>query len=258
MTKYSIPKKEDVRLSAYFDKDYSDKANIVVWSGGADSTLLLFELAVKYGAKHNPVFAYSFVKENVAQAPFDKQARKKLKKVFKEMGLNIKYAEVKESLRGRIPWQYTNGLPQCMMWLGGLAPILMCNAYIHLGYIREDDFWHANYTARQAFYKLGALVDSKAEMETPYEYERKADILRKLKHYGLLDLIRYCEDDKEEPCGKCPSCKKHHHALLDLEKEEQECDTMVERYEVQKELEEHYHTDKKVMESEEIKELVEV
>jgi len=180
---------------------------IVVWSGGADSTCILNRLAKK-SSKQNPVSVYVITTNgDVIKQKKELEARTQLLKEFKKRGYHIQKRNI--DLNG-----YSIAKNQPITWLCGLMPYLQtyedCN--IHFGYIYEDSFWHMREHFVNAFYSLFkmSLTQVKYELFFDLEWTHKNEVLAELKNAKLLHLIWTCEHPTktERACGKCDKCKE--------------------------------------------------
>ncbi len=209
-----------------------DRADIVIWSGGCDSTLLLFEMAMKHKLENNnkKVLAVSFNRDTVIQNENDIKAREKLKNVFENYKLPIEYLTISYKFMNLNDWEINegelsrgiyldgctpnvnyynnNGLAQPMAWLSGLQYLMLYKANFYFGYIKGDCLWHYKTEFINAFNSLTSLVQSDCSLKFPYEWYSKKDIAYKLQEYDLLDYVGYCKSKGDSPCGACDKCKE--------------------------------------------------
>lgn len=187
--------------------DIEDKSIIVIWSGGCDSTALLYNIACKFPEKR--ITAYSVISYTGSRKT-DRKCRERLKKRFKEDGItNIDYKTVVCQVS---PFsQNIGGLAQPCVWLSVLPSVLCRQAQlVCFGYIRGDDIWHYKEHFKKTFDGMKALLDSDAELCFPLEWKDKQDILHYLDEHNLIDLCNWCEyaDTYENGCGSCKDCKE--------------------------------------------------
>lgn len=180
------------------------KQTVVLWSGGYDSTIALYEEA-KQSCKNNPVIAVSINHANLTQSQhrMEKKARDKLMKEFKKRGLHIKHHEIKVDT----DLISDGNLNQPTWWLGTLVPFLPRDSIVVFGYIRGDDFWHINYEFKQAADWLCRTMYKKVKISFPNEFFNKQRILDELTEAKLFDLCWTCDKPiKSKPCGNCSKC----------------------------------------------------
>ena len=201
-----------------------DKDIYVYWSGGCDSTALLYKLATIY--PNNNIKAVSVISDGIYNAKADSGARKKIKKKFQQLKIkNITY------LTFKISYDYLGGycgLGQPALWLSSLSSILTgTEKAVCFGYVREDDIWHYIEPFKKVFYNMAQITGCVgAELYFPTAWMHKKDIVKYLKEYDLLHLCNFCEsresdDESILPCGYCASCRKMIYAEQEIAFEEQ-------------------------------------
>ena len=195
---------------------------VVLFSGGCDSTLVLYQIAMNQ-LKQNVcgyVTAVSIEHDQVPAAKEQKRARELIKTEFLERQLPIEFIEVKiKHESGSIRNNY--GLPQPPIWLSMSSLYVDKNDTVYLGYHDGDDYWHYKEHAEQAFKSFSKVQDKHdIKIEYPLEFQSKAEIITELKARGLYNLCWYCENPTIEStvCGTCNSCKTHLTALWQIEK----------------------------------------
>lgn len=196
--------------------------SLVCWSGGCDSTLVLYEQAART-KKHEVVRAVSINHSQVPAIESSKRARKALLARFREMGFFIDHAEVTVNSEGDFFVGGDGGMFQAPFWLAVASGYLRMGDHLYMGYVREDDFWHYRSWAHQIFDAVKVFMHTDGELKYPLEWTTKAEVIRKLKALNLLDLCWWCEDGEKErivPCGKCNSCLRHNNALAQIERED--------------------------------------
>jgi 7-cyano-7-deazaguanine synthase in queuosine biosynthesis len=181
---------------------------LVCWSGGCDSTLVLWSLLLEQKVSE-PVRTITVNHNWVGAYKEQRQAREKLSAEFRKRGYRLKSWEVKVTAPPyRIARVVCNGLSQPLFWLANAVPYLEDGETLSVGYIRSDD----------AFHKIGYLVrifnDACAvfgkhdcKLAYPLEYVTKAEVIDKLEQ---AKLFRYCwtcsTPAKGKPCGRCKEC----------------------------------------------------
>ncbi len=201
--------------------DYPESGHtkhLLLWSGGCDSTLLLYELCKKYGKKEGhsincvSVEFWGLRSEKIKK---EEESRKKFKKYLKSLGYNVNYAKVKIDLKlPKINWveQGTTSGLQFFYWFSNILSFIDDNTSIYLGYIYNDSIWYT-------YSELESIINNSFRMvgcsgtlwRLPLSLKRKLEIINKLEEEGLLDFCWWCEepvlDNKEIiECGKCTPC----------------------------------------------------
>jgi 7-cyano-7-deazaguanine synthase in queuosine biosynthesis len=203
------------------------KSHIVMWSGGCDSTLVLYNLATEYGTKNNPIDAVTIKHSQVMAYKEQRRARQLLMREFKSQGLHIRLTEVELNYKGKI---YCSGTGiQAMSWLFlglSLAPDFISSGEktgLYTGHISEDSMWCSYEGLYRVFEDLSRMMRKEVEWVLPVANETKASVITSLKKNGLLKHCWYCERPKEskvgsEPCGDCKPCRMHQTALYQIRK----------------------------------------
>ena len=182
----------------------------VIWSGGADSTYILNELA-KDSSKKFPIRAISVVSKTTTkidrQGVAERRARKKLLEIFKERGYHIQHEEV--PILRRFFCGSVNH--QGFLWLLGAFPALPQRGTVSFGYVFEDSIWHAKHEFIEAFNALDRLRErgeSNLKISFPLEWTEKESVLKSLKKEKLLEHVWTCErpTNNLHRCGKCNKC----------------------------------------------------
>lgn len=179
----------------------------VIWSGGYDSTLVLWEELLK----NKEARAVSFVLPGLSTNKIlsEQMARERFKKKVVEKGWKLSHSVVTLSY----DWQdfrIGGGYPQQTLWL--MLGVWFANDKDTLlyGYIKRDDYW----MEENKFTSLAGWIKSTMEKEVTLEFPlrsiHKHEVYRKILGYGLEDCVFSCEDPKvvSEPCGKCEPCIK--------------------------------------------------
>ena len=216
-----------------YSSEYKDelitngKGHIVVYSGGCDSTILLYDLAKLYGTKKDPIIALSYNH----YAPCDikikveKATRKRFKKYCRENKIYINFIEIDSKMsnnRGCFPKGFKSdyqGICQPYLWLGGLGTLLMGNYNIYFGYIKSDDFWKFKTEFIEAFKALQKIIVTESKLFFPLMEDSKESIILELKKQGIYEYTWHCETPTKshEACGSCTPCRHHGEALRNIE-----------------------------------------
>jgi len=190
------------------------KVPLVLWSGGLDSTYLLWCLL-----SNNTVcdVLYVNVQNNTNMIKQEQAAIKKLKSILKKADYS---AHIRNELTYDVPVRSNSSqmtLPQAAIWSEAILWNFNPNKHSHIeiGYVKGDDFWH--YKEAISLYQnhmFKAFLYDDVQIKYPLEWTPKEEIIKEFKNrkvgIELLKHIRYCEiSTTKTPCGKCPSCKKH-------------------------------------------------
>lgn len=196
--------------------------HIVVWSGGADSTLVLNDYAgvssQDYPVRAITVAAHPFLAKKALAA--QSVAQRNYLALAKKRGYHIQHEKM--SIRGKWTWGKTpeafrHASSQPIMWLAMLMQSVGDGDTVHMGYIRGDCFWHIRSQFEAVFESFCKLKGVDAELNFPVEYHYKAEVLRKLREAKVPGSCWFgCEYTKNgKPCGACNKCdeiayaKKH-------------------------------------------------
>ncbi len=222
--KYEVPT-SDFTYESVAETTPNNKDNVVIYSGGADSTLLLYELSkLKLGTIHAVSFnPYHILLQEKIKC--EKEARKRFKKYCTVNKINnIKFSQMTVDCSGDFPYPCNvdfDGMAQPTVWTGLLSVLLLRNCDIYLGYIKGDDFWMYKSEFFNTFNEFKKLSGSKSRVILPYAYFDKEDILQELNNNNLLDCTWTCELPTKtlQMCGECIPCRKHKKALRELEEQ---------------------------------------
>ena len=196
-------------------------ADLVLFSGGCDSTLVLYTRAMeilKTNQSYNMVKALSINHDQVPSQTQQQNARKKIKEEFIKRELPIEWLEVSISQKSGYGVEGT-GLTQPLIWLPTAALYLRTGDNLYTGYHEGDHYWTRSHDAEIAMQSFLKVMDKKdVKIIHQLEYTDKASIIRQLKDRGLYELCWYCETPKstplyDEPCGDCTPCRTHRTAL---------------------------------------------
>lgn len=195
---------------------------LVAFSGGCDSTLLLYHAARRYGTPESPVRALSFIADQVHKRKSEREtaARIKILKEFKKRGLHVKQELVELSIKHGCGMLH-HGLPQAVMWLYG-TQVLKEDETFAMGYIKGDDWIAHQADFRQVFSSLQKIAGRRGSLWTPLEWTEKRGVIHQLEELDLLKLTWWCENPPAKksagPCGDCTTCQTHETAAWKLEK----------------------------------------
>jgi 7-cyano-7-deazaguanine synthase in queuosine biosynthesis len=199
---------------------------LVVWSGGADSTLVLHDLAKAESIEPfpEPVRSISFEVSQCPGAPEQARARARILEWFKAREYPVSNMVVKID-SGDALERYGN--PQATLWMLALQA-LRPDENLYSGYHRGDDFWHGSQHLVYSFHEMQKLGTRTGVWLFPLETLYKYQVIERLKKTGepgrpetsLYPLVWFCgrptkDDGKphDDPCGRCQPCITHALAL---------------------------------------------
>ena len=208
----------DFNYSSIFNEENNNKNLLVVWSGGCDSTLLLYNLlsVISQKGSNRVVNTISFKSNQlgIGKPENEENARKKFKQFCKKEGLNLGENRVIDISNIPILTGNSERCPQVPMWLYNILATCADNSLIFTGYIRGDDFFTVNifnswFKAQQGLSELYGKRDCRFVF--PLLYNNKLDVITRLKELKLYNMTTYCEEPKGDlsNCGECEACKKH-------------------------------------------------
>lgn len=183
---------------------------LLCWSGGCDSTLLLYKL-LKSG---NPnVRTISFNHHGVGAQFQNRTARGAILKWLSNKGLKVKdHTEltINADYGGHIT--RPDGLGQPTIWQFNALSYLNKDENLYLGYIKSDCIWHYRTQLFDLFNNACQMLHYTGSLMMPLEWETKSDIIESLTSIGLDKLVWWCEgvgySIGSEPCGNCSTCRE--------------------------------------------------
>ena len=187
---------------------------LIAWSGGADSTFLLYsalktrEKRTREGKTTEPIHSVSIIHPQVVESAKHKSARKKILEWFAAKGLHHYHSEMKLKVEGDVSARSCL-LSQVAIWIPYMIQFLHVHENLYLGYIKEDVVFHRWQEITYSFDYLMRAIGKTGELKVPLEFIAKEAILARLRSCGLLKLTEFCESRKRRRCGKCPSCISH-------------------------------------------------
>ena len=180
----------------------ADLTRYVLWSGGLDSTLLLYEIATSEESRNQNVNAVTIRLKN-REFPQHIQEYKARKILREKLPKNIKYYTIMidTELNG-VDWQ----MPY---WLSFIAPFMKNDDLLSLAYLSSDgkDFWLKRQNLIDSFWNLMQLSSLNATIDFPFERKTKGYVIKELTKLKLLKYVWTCGEPKNgKACGKCMKC----------------------------------------------------
>lgn len=194
-------------------------SDMVVWSGGADSTYLLNHYAT-VSCEEYPVRAVTVIRHPYLcsdQLAMQNKARKNYLKFAKSKGYHVSCETV--AISGSFSFKHSDVSAQMLMWLTAIAPCVGEGDTVCFAYIKEDGMWHHKQKFVDAFHSLCAVKGVSAELKFPFEWTHKYQILDRLKANRVPKLCYWTCDHpvSGKACGKCEKC-------LEIARAKFECD----------------------------------
>lgn len=211
-------------------------SQVVLWSGGCDSTLVLYEaLHAGYWQRHAEGRTYTTVRAisiSYGAVPCNREqraARDRIKATFAEKKLVFDHIEVTVSFEGAWPQRGSDGgAIQSQLWLATAAPYLLDDEDMAISWI-DGECDHNLPDAQVAFEALQRLNGKSGKLVLPLWKRYKTYVVDELRKADLLELCWWCEGLSENltiseaqepaisPCGTCKKCIDHAAALWKLE-----------------------------------------
>jgi 7-cyano-7-deazaguanine synthase in queuosine biosynthesis len=185
--------------------------NVVIWSGGVDSTWVLDHYA-GVSSEDYPVVALSVAKHpNLSREHLcvQNEVQKRYLKHAKKKGYHIKHEIVSVSGSFLLYADTEKGLGQPLIWYSCLLPCVKDGDVVHFGYVRNDCFWHNRAVFENAFDSLCKLKGIEASLNYPLEWDRKVDVLERLRKAKVPNNCwGSCDYPKgKRSCGVCSKCE---------------------------------------------------
>lgn len=195
-----------------------NKQMTVLWSGGTDSTLLLFEAAMKAKEYSKDVYALVIKSDNIDEEKekLEKQSRQLILEEFKKRGLNnIKVVQAKIDVWANKWARHTHA--QDFMWTI-TTHMAIEDSIVYYAYIKDDDYdiegLHRSMTLFNAMSTHCATMN---ELQFPYQHRTKKYIIENLIKYGLYDKVWFCQNPIDgKCCNGCTSCILHNDTLIKM------------------------------------------
>ncbi|MCM1221204.1 MAG: 7-cyano-7-deazaguanine synthase [Lachnospiraceae bacterium] len=221
----SIPFIKENQITATWGTDGNDSNHYLMWSGGTDSTLMLYELLDAYGADRVCAISYRYPWLLENKRNHEEIAREAIKAHLATFGpkfTGFKHTEIVvdqvTKSGGLLQTQQLGGLPQALAWMLSVPMYADQSSYIYDGGIKCDDLTLRLESYHQLFRGIAGVMRKDLTLREPYLYYTKANVLAKLIEYGLYDITWFCEmpGNDNKPCYHCTPCSTHIAALVEL------------------------------------------
>lgn len=198
----------------------------VLYSGGCDSTLLLYEALQQYGPDKVVAISCTFPWLQHHKMIHEIEARKRFLKTlpqelqgFDTININVGW-DVTANTKEHRTCLYASGLLQAYSWITSVLPFLHPNDWLYIGTIRGDDLITLCFREFcNMFEGCLKLLEREVHLCMPYVALNKSDVISKLIEYGFDESVWFCEQpvsDTSEPCTNCKPCKTHIAALSQI------------------------------------------
>ena len=185
-------------------------SNILLYSGGADSTLMLEELirtreevvAVNI-TQHSSISRKQSSCQYIATDNYSD-----LRDPEDYPNFFIEEIHIHEDIK--VEADYDNFLGQPLIFLCCIAPYVKNNDIVYFGWRQGEGIYQNIERFDKAFHALMDLKGIKATYRGIEEYRTKADVLEKLQEYNIPDNCWFsCENPNHgKPCRICRKCEE--------------------------------------------------
>jgi len=192
---------------------------IVIWSGGADSTCLMAELAILCKKHDLPLYTISADINWLHRGKVDaeKKARKRILGLLRKRGYDIRDNMVTTDVSADYEEDYNPRHPQQFLWEMIALQLAPANADVFFGFIKEDEVWRKSEIRTYILNAFNTWHGLNIKFYDPYEYVSKTAIYERLKELGLFKYVWTCElPENGKPCGNCIPCTHRRAALFEL------------------------------------------
>lgn len=180
---------------------------IVAWSGGLDSTLILHGLLLSQGTYTSPIGALSmnsfFLDRNKIDS--EKHHRKLyIDRVVKKEKFNL----VHEQLDMNIVSSGGSFLTQIMNWLNMAVTVASYDANIYVGVLQDDSQSGFIKDIKKYHEMLNFMGAKRTKLIFPLIDRYKKDVIKEVFSLGLENHVWFCETPKKKntACCECGSC----------------------------------------------------
>jgi 7-cyano-7-deazaguanine synthase in queuosine biosynthesis len=190
--------------------------NLVLWSGGNDSTLVLHDLLqnhwlyVRDGEIVPQVWTLTIeLPPQHTAVEEQRAARARIGEALRAKGAH--FDEHVITLSGATNRHQGDGLIQPQLWIGNAVSLLGENDDLYAGYVGGDSALRKRDALYRMFDAAQTLGRKRGRLILPLEYVRKVDVLRRLDEGGLAGLTWTCERPTRFmgqglACGGCDPC----------------------------------------------------
>lgn len=223
------PKEAEPKFKSVFDKFHEVKPitkkyegikdNVVVFSGGLDSTLILVDLLEK-GIKPK-LLTFRCTSFGTNRHYLSEVAAQE--KILEFLAKKYDYEPQRDYIKLEGEMINWNGSEPSLFQQPFMASMVsLCgrnNSCFHFGYHKGDDFWNWSHNILAAQEHLLAVVGQKNVMFSyPLQFLTKADIIRNLNYRHFpVELCTFCYNPTYKGrCGHCVACQTYEKATSEI------------------------------------------
>jgi 7-cyano-7-deazaguanine synthase in queuosine biosynthesis len=203
----------------------STKTHYVAWSGGCDSSLLLYKISEELKKDNKEVTALISKSGFIGKR---KEVSEEMARISFEDALLARKIEIKKlTIQTIIDQRFgetgvNQGYAQAGLWVLEFLPIMKDNSVIHFGYIKDDDFWLFDHHFTKMVEQYCKMLNKNITLSFDLAFYTKVDVISELIELDLLDKVWFCETPPEvgKACGNCHPCQTHKVALLNQQVED--------------------------------------
>jgi 7-cyano-7-deazaguanine synthase in queuosine biosynthesis len=208
-------------------KENKNKSINIMWSGGCDSTLILYWLLewLKNLNDDRIINAYSFHHNQLNDNKMDWERQKRNRFIMwaEDKGFNNKIVHREISLGKDIITVGPASCCQPAIWVSQIIPIVPHDGLLFAGYHHGDDFFSYEIFGNwlKAFVSMNNLFGKNIRFVAPLAQHSKNEIIKLIKNIdGLYNNTWWCEGVSTDgkPCGRCLPCEAHESALMHYNK----------------------------------------
>lgn len=220
------------------DEQFKENENIVVYSGGCDSTLVLYKVCERAKKLGKRVYVLCIDSEECATSAehyMEERARDIFIEYMRKRGVEIRKFQFNASLN--VPHDYVyesdnGGNPQATIWLSAityLSGYTLRGWNVYMGYVSGDCTIRSISDINNAFYYITEVnLGNSIRIVLPLQFRAKTWILEELHKHNIYNFTWYCENPHDgiirnweksfKPCNECHSCRTHIMALKEIDK----------------------------------------
>ena len=181
---------------------------LVAWSGGLDSTYLIFHL-LQQG--HSVEAVYVELKNNEYKVKCELKAIEKITELLTEICISRKWDFRYKGIATKIDAVYCTNLSfkQYPMWLLGLLSAVQdYTDYVAIGYVMNDDAISYLCDFKNIWDSYKPIVHKHVDLVFPLSKHKKIEMYYDIP-YNIRELLWVCEQPAvDKPCGDCDPCKR--------------------------------------------------
>jgi len=202
--------------------------NVVIWSGGADSTLILISLIrneyKKPKERRKPIYVISVKWCHLAEQKRinEEKAREEIKKLIKRFKVDVRFNTIVYDADGDNDFLnrgISQGqMQQCNRMLYEALTYAPDGSNIWMGHLHGEDFFVFRDHWETLINFMCNLNNKKVSLCLPFMWINKPTVLTEHIRDNTINVISTCEAPNKDgsPCGKCRPCRERRAALLEI------------------------------------------